>query len=316
MNVLVYVENRNGAVKKAGLEALSKGKALADAMGGQTAAVIIGVDVDQVVAEVKMHGADKIFVIKKDDLEHYQSAGHLASVVEAVAQFDSKLVMIAATSLGRDLAPRIAAKLGIMYFPDVTGAEFKDGDVVVKRPVYAGKIYMDFKAAKLPVVISTRPNVFDKVEIEGAGEVVELNPEYTLQTKVLDIIQSAAQKLDVSEADRIVAGGRGLKEPENFKLLENLADTLGAAVGASRAVVDAGWRPHSEQVGQTGKTVGPTLYIAVGISGAIQHLAGMRTSKVIVAINKDADAPIFKDADYGVIGDAMQIVPALNEALK
>ncbi len=175
---------------------------------------------------------------------------------------------------------------------------------------------MDLKAKVLPVVITTRPNVFDVEQADGTGVRVDLKPSYELKAKTVEVRVSAGERPDVVEADRIVSGGRGMKEPENFKLIEDLADVLGAAVGASRAVVDADWRSHSEQVGQTGKTVGPSLYIAAGISGAVQHLAGMRTSKVIVAINRDADAPIFKVADYGIVGDAMKVLPALIEELK
>lgn len=316
MNVLVYIEVRDGEVKKGSLESLSEGHRIASATGGEVNAVMAGTGLDGALGAVKEYGAAKVYAFENGDLANYVPEGYLAAVVDAANQANAEVVMMAATSQGRDLAPRVAAKMGVMLMPDVTGLKVEDGNLNATRPVYAGKVYITMKAKELPVVISTRPNTFDLEKADGAAEKVAISPEFNARAKVVEVKAASGEKLDVAEADRIVSGGRGMKEPENFKLLEDLADTLGAAVGASRAVVDAGWRPHSEQVGQTGKTVGPTLYIAVGISGAVQHLAGMRTSKVIVAINKDADAPIFKVADYGVVGDAMQVVPALNDALK
>jgi electron transfer flavoprotein alpha subunit len=316
MSVLVYIEQRDGEIKKASLEALSEGRRIAGEIGGSVSAVICGASVDAHVDALKQYGAEKVFVQNADDLENYNAEGHLAVVAEAAQQADAKVVMIAATALGRDLGPRVAAKMQVMILPDVTEIKPSGEEITVRRPVYAGKVHYLTKSKVMPVVITTRPNMFDVSEAEGAAEKVELSASYEIKAKVQKVEQSGGEALDVAEADRIVAGGRGLGEPENFKVIEDLAETLGAAVGASRAVVDNGWRPHSEQVGQTGKTVAPTLYIAVGISGAVQHLAGMRTAKTIVAINKDADAPIFKTADYGVVGDAMQIVPALKDALK
>ena len=315
MSVLVYIEVRDGVAKKASLEALSEAKRFGAAFGG-VSAVVVGKGLDGAVDAAKKYGADKVFVADGDQLVTYVPEGFLTAVVEAANQAAAKVVIAAATSQGRDLAPRIAAKMGVMLMPDVTAISEEGGQVKVTRPVYAGKVYMSLKTKSLPVVVTTRPNTFDLAEAAGAGEQVALEVSFEAKAKVVEVKASGSDKLDVAEADRIVAGGRGLKEPENFKLIEELAGTLGAAVGATRAVVDAGWRPHSEQVGQTGKTVGPTLYIAAGISGAVQHLAGMRTSKVIVAINKDADAPIFKVADYGVVGDALEVLPKLNEALK
>ncbi|MBD3165814.1 electron transfer flavoprotein subunit alpha/FixB family protein [bacterium] len=316
MSVLVYIEQRDGVVKKASLEALSEGKRLAEKLGGAVHAVICGASVDGHVDTLKQHGAEKIFVQNADDLEHYNAEGHLAVVAEAAQQADAKVVMVSATALGRDLGPRVAAKMQVMILPDVTEINPNGEEITVRRPVYAGKVHYLTKSKVMPVVITTRPNMFDVAEAAGAGERVELSASYEIKSKVVKVEKSGGETLDVAEADRIVAGGRGLGEPENFKVVEELAATLGAAVGASRAVVDNGWRPHSEQVGQTGKTVAPSLYIAIGISGAVQHLAGMRTAKTIVAINKDPDAPIFKTADYGLVGDAMQVVPALNDALK
>ena len=316
MSILVYVETRRGMIKKAGLEALSEGKRVATHLNLPTIALLVGANLDSAIAEVKKCGADRIFLVENKELVNYQSEGYLAAVVEAVKACEAKIILLASTTLGRDLAPRIAAKLQVMLLPDVTALKHDDGNLIAHRPAYGGKVYLDLKAKMLPVVISTRPNVFDVAEAGGAGEVASLAPQFTLKAKVIEVVASGGGKLDVAEADRIVSGGRGMKSAENFKMLEELAEVLGAAVGASRAVVDAGWRPHSEQVGQTGKTVGPNLYIAVGISGAVQHLAGMQTSKVIVAINSDPDAPIFKVADYGIVGDALEVIPKLTEVLK
>jgi len=315
MNVLVHIEVREGEVKKASLKSLSEGARIASATGGKVSTVIVGKELAGAVSASKEHGAAAIYTNDSADLANYVPEGYTASLIEAADKADAQVVMIAATSQGRDLAPRVAAKMGVMLLPDVTALAVDGGELKATRPVYAGKVYITMKAKQMPVVITTRPNTFDLARNEGAGEVVAVSPSFASKVKVVEVVAAAGQKLDVAEADRIVSGGRGLKEPENFKLLEDLADKLGAAVGASRAVVDAGWRPHSEQVGQTGKTVGPSLYFAVGISGAVQHVAGMRTAKVIVAINKDADAPIFKLADYGIVGDAMEVLPALISAL-
>jgi electron transfer flavoprotein alpha subunit len=228
-------------------------------------------------------------------------------------------VVVAATATGKDLAPRVAAKLGVALAGDVTDLAVDGGAVVATRPVYAGKALLTLTVTASPAVVSLRPNVFTPVERPraGAAEAVAVDTPAGRVT-VREIKAAPAGALDVAEAPIVVSGGRGLKEPANFRLLEDLAQAFGgrAAVGASRAVVDAGWRGHGEQVGQTGKTVSPTLYVAVGISGAIQHLAGMRTSKVIVAINKDKDAPIFKVADYGIVGDLFEIVPRLTEEVR
>ncbi len=318
MSVLVFVETRDGQVKKAGLESLSEGKRLATKRSTSCAALVVGSGLDGAIEEIKKCGPDKIYYVNNADLDNFQPEGYTAAVVKAAEEFNAQVILMASTSLGRDLAPRVAAKKTIMLLPDVTEIKFSQDPegIVMKRPVYAGKAYLDIRATMLPVVSTTRPNVFDVEEASGAGEVVELAVEFEAKSKVVETVLSGGEKLDVAEADRIVSGGRGLRESDNFKLVEDLAATLGAAVGASRPVVDSDWRPHSEQVGQTGKTVGPTLYIAAGISGAVQHLAGMTTSKVIVAINKDADAPIFKVADYGIVGDVLEVLPALNDELK
>jgi len=227
--------------------------------------------------------------------------------------------VFAASATGKDLAPRVAARLGRPLAQEVTDVAVEGGAVVAIRPVYAGKALLKIKIAGSPAVLSLRPNVFTPVQRPKAGAAETAAVDGSAGRVVVKQIKAApAGTLDVAEAPIVVSGGRGLKEPANFKVLEELAAAFGgrAAVGASRAVVDAGWRPHADQVGQTGKTVSPTLYVAVGVSGAIQHLAGMRTSKVIVAINKDKDAPIFKVADYGIVGDLFEVVPKLTEEIK
>jgi electron transfer flavoprotein alpha subunit len=220
--------------------------------------------------------------------------------------------------MGRDLAPTVAARLGVGAIPDAVGLALDGETFSVRRPVYSGKaITTVTTAGNTPQVISLRPNVFAAEEAGGAGEVVALDGlSLSIRAVVKELVEAAGGEIDVAEADVIVSGGRGIKGPENFALIKSLADALGGAVGASRAAVDAGWIEHSHQVGQTGKVVSPSLYVAAGISGAIQHLAGMSSSKVIVAINKDPDAPIFKVADYGIVGDLFDVIPPMVEAIK
>ena len=241
-------------------------------------------------------------------------------MVEHVRAGGYDAVVFAATTLGKDLAPRVAAKLDVPLASDVTGVEASNGMLSVTRPVFSGKAFATLEIDATPAVVSIRPNVFQPTERTAAGTVSTFAPAIdpsTWRVRVLERKGASAGQMDVSEASVIVSGGRGMKEPENWELLEGLRDAIGpgVALGASRAVVDAGWRPHGEQVGQTGKTVAPQLYIAVGISGAVQHLAGMRTAKTIVAINRDADAPIFGVADYGIVGDLFEVVPRLTEEI-
>ena len=244
--------------------------------------------------------------------------GCAAAIAERAKSGGYGTVVFAATATGRDLAPRVAARLGVGMATDVTDVAVEGAAVVATRPVYAGKALQKVRVTAKPAVVSVRPNVFIADAAASQVKPETLAVAAPGRVVVREIKAAPAGMLDVAEAQIIISGGRGLKEPANFKVLEDLARAFGAraAVGASRAVVDAGWRPHADQVGQTGKTVSPSLYIAVGISGAIQHLAGMRTSKVIVAINKDKDAPIFKVADYGVVGDLFEIVPKLAEEVR
>ncbi len=319
MDILVYVEIRGGKIRSAGFEAVSGARKLADVSGGKVTALLVGTDLEDLAGDVERYGADNILLAENPDLEGYTPEGHREAVLAGVERCGAKLVVMSATALGRDLAPTVAAKLDAALLPDCTGVEFVEGRLTAARPVYGGKCILTVAVNALPVVLSLRPKVFLATEREGGSAEVsrlDLDLEGKIRARLVETRAEAGERLDVTEADIIVTGGRGMKAKENFKLIEDLADALGGAVGASRAVVDAEWRPHSEQVGQTGKVVSPTLYIAAGISGAIQHLAGMRSSKVIVAVNKDTEAPIFKSADYGIVGDAMEVLPAMIQAVR
>ncbi|HEX6039144.1 electron transfer flavoprotein subunit alpha/FixB family protein [Longimicrobium sp.] len=320
--IFAFAETRDGEIRKGAHETVTAARQLADALGTEVHAVVLGgTGAGAAAGELGRYGADKVFVGEADAFGKYSAEGFTTVIVNFIKEHGCDAALFPASSLGKDLAPRVAARLGVGYASDCTGLEVQGGTVVATRPEFSGKLIAQVAPTGTPAVISLRPNVFTPTENAKAGEVQTLDVsvnEADFGAIVREIKASAAAKLDVGEAPIIVAGGRGLGSPENFKLIEDLADAFGGrcAVGASRAVVDAGWRPHSEQVGQTGKTVAPTLYIAVGISGAIQHLAGMRTSRYIVAINKDPEAPIFKLADYGIVGDLHQILPRMTEEVR
>ena len=315
--ILVFVEQRDGEIRKASLQAISQAKREGGA-GGPVTAVLPGSGIAGAAAGLGTWGADKVFVADDPNLALYSAEGYSEVVAKVAEQTQPSAIFFAGTAMGRDLAPRLAARLGVGGIPDVTALTSADGAFSAKRPVYSGKaIATATTAGKTPQVISLRPNVFAAEELGGAGEVVTLDGlSLSIRAVVKELLAAGGGELDVAEADIIVSGGRGIKGPENFALIKSLADALGGAVGASRAAVDAGWISHSHQVGQTGKVVSPSLYIACGISGAIQHLAGMNSSKIIVAINKDPDAPIFKIADYGVVGDLFDVIPPMVEAIK
>ena len=318
-NVLAVLEQRDGALRKVSHEVVTGARRLADALGGSVDALVLAAGAVQGAEQVGRFGADKVITLTNVAFGLYAPEGYARAIAERVKSGTYGAVTFAASATGKDLAPRVAARLGRPLAQDVTDLGVQGGAVTVTRPVYAGKALLKLKITGTPAMISLRPSVFTPVERPKAGTQETAPVESPAGRVVVKQIKAAeAGTLDVAEAPIIVSGGRGLKEPANFKVLEELAAAFAgrAAVGASRAVVDAGWRPHAEQVGQTGKTVSPTLYVAVGISGAIQHLAGMRTSKVIVAINKDKDAPIFKVADYGIVGDLFDVVPKLTEEIK
>jgi electron transfer flavoprotein alpha subunit len=318
-NVLAILEQRDGSLRKISQEIVTGARRLADQLGGEVHALICAAGTVAGTEAAGRHGADKIITATNAGFGPYAPEGYTRAAAERAQAGGYGAVVFAASAQGKDLAPRVAARLGVPLAADVTEIAVDGGVVVVTRPVYAGKALLKVKVNASPAVVSLRPNVFTPVERPKAGAAESVAVSGDAGRVVVKRIKAAAGgALDVAEAAIVVCGGRGLKEPANFKLLEDLAQAFGgrAAVGASRAVVDAGWRPHGDQVGQTGKTVSPSLYVAVGISGAIQHLAGMRTAKVIVAINKDKDAPIFKIADYGVVGDLFEIVPKLTEEIK
>ncbi len=312
---LAVCEHRDGTLRKVSHEVVTGARRL----GGTVEAVLCAAGPVAGADQLGKFGADKVVTLTNAAFAKYSPEGCAQAIADRAKTGGYDAVIFAASATGKDLAPRVAAKLGVGLAADVTDVALEGGAIVATRPVYAGKALLKVRIVAKPAILSLRPNVFTPVERPKAGT-AETAPTAVTASRVLvrEIKAAEAGALDVAEAQIVISGGRGLKEPANFKVIEELARAFGgqAAVGASRAVVDAGWRAHADQVGQTGKTVSPTLYIAVGISGAIQHLAGMRTSKVIVAINKDKDAPIFKVADYGVVGDLFEIVPRLAEEIR
>ncbi len=315
--ILAVLEQRDGQIKRSGFEAASTAANLAKDLSTTAEAVVVG-DVISNINEVSKYGIQKVTHIKNLDLTNYSSSGYTDLISSLAKESGYDILILSNTALGKDLAPRLSIRLDAGCIVDCVKVNVSGSELTFTRPTYAGKALIDVKLLSDKKVITLRPNVF-KAQIVGNPSQVEIVvkevSDVNLKSKVTSFKKSEG-KLDVAEADIIVSGGRGMKGPENFHLIEELANALGAAVGASRAVVDAGWRPHSEQVGQTGKTVSPTLYVACGISGAIQHLAGMSSSKYIVAVNKDKDAPIFSVADYGITGDLFEIIPALTAEIK
>ena len=319
--LLVYIEVRDGKIKKASLETLSEGKRLADEMNMETAAVFVGFEVDALASEAFNFGAGKVYVLENSLLSQYSPSGYTEALFSLTEEIKPKILLMAATAMGKDLAPRLAAKLGVSIASDCTQVKVNKGELEVVRPIFAGKALASFRFKSSPVMATLRPNVFPLAEkTEVTGETIKKEADIgdnKVNDRVVEIIQAEGNELDISEAEIIVSGGRGIKGPENFDMLKELSAILpNAAVGASRAAVDSEWIDHQNQVGQTGKTVSPDLYMAFGISGATQHLAGMTSSKFIVAVNKDPDAPIFKIADFGVIGDLFKVIPPLKEELK
>jgi electron transfer flavoprotein alpha subunit len=318
MKFLVFIEQRDGKIRKASLEALS----LAARLGGApAAAVIAGKGVADSARQLGKYGAGKVYVADRDDLALYSNRGYVGALQAAREKESPDAVLIAATAMGKDLAPRFAAKNDAGVLADVMELKVEGEKLVGVRPVYSGKARATVEAASGLRIATTRPNVFP-AESNDAGsdpgiETLDLGA-LEIRAKVTGITTSGGKELDVTEADIVVSGGRGIKGPENWPVVRDLVDAMGsgATLGASRAVVDAGWIDHQYQVGQTGKVVSPTLYVAVGISGAIQHKVGMQNSENILAINKDPNAPIFEFSDLGVVGDLHKIVPKLTEAIK
>jgi electron transfer flavoprotein alpha subunit len=315
--VWVIAEQRDGEFRKVTMEALGAAQPLAAELGQELCCVVLGSGMADACESLGTFGTAKVLYGEDAELAQYSSEGYANALDALIKEHNPDLVIMGASLQGKDLAGRLAAKLGVSAAVDCTGLEIADGRVLATRPMYAGKVIAKV-ALKGPVqLISLRPNVFEPLETGGSAAVEAFTPQAgEIRAKVVDLKQEAEGKIELTEANIIVSGGRGMKGPENYAMLEELASVLGAAVGASRSAVDAGWRPHSDQVGQTGKVVTPNLYIACGISGAIQHLAGMGSSKVITAINKDPDAPIHGKADYSVVADLFDIVPPLIEEVK
>jgi electron transfer flavoprotein alpha subunit len=321
-NVLVFAETRGNALRKVALEAVTAARQLADATGGgEVHALVAGTPgVGSVAEQLGQHGADVVVTVEHPGYTNFDRES-VASTLAARAKAGSyRAVVLGFSSQGRDIGPRVAAKLDAPIASDVTSIEASGDTLTVKHPGYANKVIATLEVKGPLAVVSVRPSAFTPTSAPKTAKTESMQPASdpaASKVVVKELAEGGKGKIDLGEAPVIVAGGRGLKAPENFKLVEDLAAAFGnAAVGATRAVTDDGWRPHSDQIGQTGRQVSPQLYVAVGISGAIQHLAGMRTSKTIVAINKDKEAPIFKVADYGIVGDVMEVVPALTEAVK
>jgi electron transfer flavoprotein alpha subunit len=316
--ILVITEQRDGKLKKASFEAVRAASRVAEKLDTTVTAVLFGAD-EAAATSLGGYGAAKTLHVTDERLHLYANGAWVKAIAQIMEKESANVVMLPATSLGKDLAPRLAVRIDGAVAPDVTDLEVQDGAIIAERPVYAGKALIKEKINCEKKVFTLRPNVFSAGDAGTDKAAVEVfTPELAdedFATKATGT-SIASGKLDVTEAAIIVSGGRGMQGPEHWPLIEGLAEAFGAATGASRAVVDAGWRPHAEQVGQTGKTVSPTLYVACGISGAVQHLAGMSSSKCIVAINKDKDAPIFQVADYGIVGDVFEIIPALTEEVK
>ncbi len=315
--ILVFAEQRNGELRRPALECVSEARRIADKLGSKVCAVVIGHNVNN-REKLAEHGADDIVSVNSPIFARY-SDGYAKAFFEVAQKRKPAAIILPASSMGRDIAPRIAALLDVPVASDCIDVHVDGGKIIVKRPIFAGKALLTVSFLEVPAIITLKPNVFSVSHYPKHAKSEEFVSSVTIESiksRVTESISVHGGKKDLTEADIIVSGGRGLGGPEKYAILEELAGVLGGVVGASRAAVDAGWRPHSDQVGQTGKIVAPKLYIACGISGAIQHQVGMKNSKCIVAINKDPEAPIFKITDYGLVGDLFEIVPALTEEIK
>jgi len=322
--VWVFAEQKKGKIQSVAYELLGKAKELAQALATDVSAVLIGNRLEEEIQELIWRGADKVYVVEKHELENYLDEPYTNIIVELIRKYKPEILLCGATCIGRSLISRVAVKLYCGLTADCTGLEIDPQKKILlqTRPAFGGNIMATIISPNFrPQMATVRHKVFpeSQSDMRRKGKVIRENFDSALlvsRTKLLDIIEEIESTVNLAEADIIISGGRGMGKPENFKMLEELARVLGAAVGASRAAVDSGWMPYSHQVGQTGRTVSPKIYIACGISGQIQHLVGMQSSKIIVAINKDPDAPIFKVATYGVVGDLFQIIPLLCKKFK
>jgi electron transfer flavoprotein alpha subunit len=313
--VFAITEQRDGELRKVSLEVVSEGRRLADGLGTELTTVLLGSGVDGLAEELKKYGPDKILVADDAGLADYTTDAYSNVLTDLVQSSDPAVIIMGASAQGKDLAGRLAAKLDAGVAMDCVKVQLENGNLICTRPMFGGKLNAQVEIEGDRQIVAIRPNVMDITETAKDSAIekpaVQLGD---VKTAVVDKKMDTSDKIELTEADIIVSGGRGTGG--DYASIEALADALGAAVGASRSAVDEGWRPHSDQVGQTGKTVSPTLYVACGISGAIQHLAGMSTSKYIVAINKDEEAPIFSKADFGIVGDLFEVVPVLIEEVK
>lgn len=314
--VYVIAEQRDGVLKKSTFELLGASVAA----GNETHAILLGDSVESLAKDLGHYGAKQVHLVQHPTLKYYSAEAYTRAVSQILKSSGAEIILASHSPTGRDFIPRVAARLGVGLASDCTQLSFSGSNISVRRPVYAGKALVEAEyIGSGPKIATIRPNALGvpRPDPSKTAEVIKVDVDFSgMKTQVLEIVKGNSARPDVTEASIVVSGGRSLKSADNFKMLEEMADVLGAAVGASRAAVDAGYRPHRDQVGQTGKVVSPQLYIACGISGAIQHLAGMRTSKVIVAINTDAEAPIFQSADYGIVGDLFTVIPQVTAELK
>jgi electron transfer flavoprotein alpha subunit len=321
-NLWVFIETDEGAAKPVGYELLNPGRVMADKLGEELVAVVMGQNVEAVAKEAVAYGADKVILVEGDEYKNYNTDAATFAMCELVKKYEPAIVLYGATNNGRDLGPRVACTMHTGLTADCTALDIEDGLLMSTRPTFGGNLMATIACPDhRPQMSTVRPGVFKKAAKDETrtGEIVveniHINPA-DIRVKLVERVKEVTEAVNLEEAEVIVAGGRGLKSGENFALIQELADALGGTVGASRAAVDAGWIPHAHQVGQTGKTVAPKIYIACGISGAIQHLTGMSGSDTVIAINRDANAPIFGVADYGIVGDLFEVIPALIAEIK
>ena len=316
--VWVFAEQREGQLQKVSLELLGEGRKIADKLGSKLTALLIGNKVQNLVEDLSRHGADEVLVVDAPELEHYTTDGYTKAICELANAKKPNIIFIGATFIGRDLGPRVAARLETGLTADCTSldVDVESGDLLATRPAFGGNLMATIVCPDhRPQMATVRPGVFEKLplgENDATVENVEIKfNSNDIRTKIVEIIKEHKDIVDISEANVLVAGGRGIGSEENFKMLKELAEVMNGSIAASRAAVEKGWVENAYQVGQTGKTVKPTIYIACGISGAIQHVAGMQDSELIIAINKDETAPIMQVADYGIVGDVKKVIPEL-----
>lgn len=318
-NVLILAEHQEGKVKKTAFELATEAKALAEQLGGQAEAVLVGTGDESLANQLAPYGIKKVYLLENAALEKYSPEGYTKVLADLVKETQPEIFLASGTPIGKDCFPRLAGRLDTGLVSDCTAMKIDGGKLVATHPIYSGKALVDLTVNSKPQMALVRPNSFgagapqDGASAEVAKQSVDAGE---IKAQMVELVKGATDKVDLTEAEIIVSGGRAMKNAENFKILDELAGVIGATVGASRAAVDSGYAPHDMQVGQTGKVVNPKLYMAFGISGAIQHLAGMRTSKIIVAVNKDPEAPIFQKADYGIVADLFEVVPMLTEEFK